>query len=427
MQEVGVESAKDHESATAISVEMTVETECKRFEPATKAGPCMNRPSINVAQPFLPPLEEFVPLLNEIWANRWLTNNGPFHQALEQSLCDYLGVPYVCLFANATIALITALQAIEVSGEVITTPYSFVATSHSLMWNNVTPVFADIDPVTFNLDPRSVEAAITTRTSAILPVHCYGQPCDHLLLNEVARKRSIPIVYDAAHAFGVALNDRSILLDGDLSVLSFHATKVFNTFEGGAIICPSADMKRRIDLLKNFGFVDEQTIVAAGLNGKMNEVSAAFGLLQLKHVKASIEHRRNIDAKYRTLLAGVDGITVPRWTSRATPNYAYFPVLIERAFGATRDQVHEHCKATGVMTRRYFFPLISDTAIYAGLPSSAPDNVPVAQSVANRVLCLPIHTGVTEEDVERIVETIKQSKAICTRRFLFFPVARKSV
>lgn len=364
-----------------------------------------NKP-IYVTEPFLPPLEDFVPYLQEIWQSKILTNGGQMHQRLEAALARHLEVPYVALFNNGTNALITALQALDLSGEVITTPYSFVATAHSLLWNRLVPVFVDIDPATFNLDPDRMEAAITPQTAAILPVHCYGAACDVERLGDIGRRHGLPVVYDAAHAFDVRFNGRSLLQHGDLSVLSFHATKVFNTFEGGAIVCHDSALKQRIDRLKNFGIVDESTIDAVGLNGKMNEVQSAFGLLQLEHVRSAIAARREIAGLYRQLLAGVRGVTVPPADPAVESNASYFPVLIEPEFPEERDALYLRLRERGIHARRYFFPLLSDLPMYSGLPSAAPGNLPNARRAAQRVLCLPIYPGLSQAQVGGIVDSI---------------------
>jgi dTDP-4-amino-4,6-dideoxygalactose transaminase len=360
---------------------------------------------IYVTQPSLPPLEEFMPYLEQIWDNKILTNGGPYHQQLEQALCEYLGVEHLALFSNGTIALITALQALRITGEVITTPYSFVATSHSLLWNGIKPVFVDIDPATFNLDPARIEAAITPQTTAIMPVHCYGQPCDVEAIQRIADIYNLRVIYDAAHAFGVRTAQGSVLTHGDLSVLSFHATKVFNTFEGGAIVCPDAKTKQRIDHLKNFGFVNETTVVAPGINGKMSEINAAFGMLQLRHVDGAIARRREIDAQYRKGLAGVRGLRFGLNMAEqvSAPNYSYFPILVDPEYGLSRDALYDALKAEGIYARRYFYPLITDFPMYRGLPSAQRDNLPAATQAAARVLCLPIYPALTDADVERVV------------------------
>ncbi|MGZ8546854.1 MAG: DegT/DnrJ/EryC1/StrS family aminotransferase, partial [Sulfuricurvum sp.] len=321
---------------------------------------------IYVTQPYLPPLDDFIPYLQQIWDSKILTNGGPFHQQLEEALCDYLGVKHISLFTNGTLALVTALQALRITGEVITTPYSFVATAHSLLWNGIKPVFVDIDPVTLNLDPSKIEAAITPQTTAILPVHCYGHPCDVKAIEEIADNYNLKVIYDAAHAFGVKDEGGSILRHGDLSVLSFHATKVFNTFEGGAIISPDAKTKQRIDHLKNFGFVDEVTVVAPGINGKMSEINAAFGLLQLQHIDNAIKQRKEIDKMYRNALCDINGITLLHEKSEQASNYSYFPILIEDEFSLSRDELYQQLRDNNIFARRYFYPLISDFPMYRG-------------------------------------------------------------
>lgn len=367
-----------------------------------------NKP-IFVTQPYLPPLEDFTPYLQQIWQNRILTNGGPFHQQLEKALCEYLGVPHVALFSNGTLALITALQALRVTGEVITTPYSFVATAHSLLWHGNKPVFVDVEPDTLNLDPAKIEAAITPQTTAIMPVHCYGNPCDVAAIQKIADNYNLRVIYDAAHAFGVEDEGGSILRHGDLSVLSFHATKVFNTFEGGAIICPDAKTKQRIDHLKNFGFVDETTVVAPGINAKMSEINAAFGLLQLEHMSHVLERRAAIDAGYRQRLAGVKGIHCLPQGQQTVANYSYFPVLVQPDYPLSRDALYQKLKDQGIHARRYFYPLISDFPMYRGLPSAARAGLPVAAHAAERVLCLPIYPVLSDEQQARIVAVIAEA------------------
>ena len=368
----------------------------------------MNKP-IYVTQPYLPPLEDFVPYLQEIWNNKILTNGGPFHQQLENALCKYLGVEHLALFSNGTLGLVTALQALRVTGEVITTPYSFVATAHSLLWNGIKPVFVDVDPVSLNLDPAKIEAAITPHTTAIMPVHCYGHPCDVKAIQKIADNYNLRVIYDAAHAFGVRDEGGSILRHGDLSVLSFHATKVFNTFEGGAIICPDAKTKQRIDHLKNFGFVDEVTVVAPGINGKMSEINAAFGMLQLKHVDEVLRQRAEIDANYRRQLQGVKGIHCLPDAGQKASNYSYFPILVEPDYPLSRDDLYQKMKGQGVNARRYFYPLISDFPMYRGLPSAQRGNLPVAADAAERVLCLPIYPALMQEDQQRVIHLIQEN------------------
>lgn len=366
----------------------------------------MTKP-IPVTSPLLPPLGEFIPYLQEIWDSRTLTNGGSMHQAFEQALCDYLGVEHIALFANGTLALVTALQAQRITGEVITTPYSFVATAHSLLWNGIKPVFVDIDPLTFNLDPEKIEAAITPATTAILPVHCYGNPCDITAITRIADIYNLKVIYDAAHAFAVEDDAGSILRHGDLSVLSFHATKVFNTFEGGAIVCPDEKTRQRINHLKNFGFVNETTVVAPGINGKMSEINAAFGLLQLRYIDQALERRGEIEALYRQLLADVPGIHCVQRTGQVRSNHAYLPILVDSDFPLTRDELYQRFRDQDILVRRYFFPLISDFPMYRGLPSAGPASLPVARSMAEKVLCLPIFPDLGDSDVERICELIR--------------------
>lgn len=370
------------------------------------ANKSMNKP-IYVTQPYLPPLAEFIPYLEKIWENKILTNGGPFHQQLEQALCDYLGVMHLALFTNGTIALVTALQALRITGEVITTPYSFVATAHSLLWNGIKPVFVDIDPNTLNLDPAKIEAAITPHTTAIMPVHVYGHPCDVNAIQKIANNYNLRVIYDAAHAFGVQDNSGSVLNHGDLSVLSFHATKVFNTFEGGAIICPDAKTKQRIDHLKNFGFVDEVTVVAPGINGKMSEINAAFGLLQLKHIDGALARRKEIDATYRQQLADFKGIHCLNDAGEKLANHAYFPILVQPDYPLSRDALYEQLKNHGIHARRYFYPLISDFPMYRSMPSAQHENLQVAVDAAGKVLCLPIYPALQPHEQQRVIDIIQ--------------------
>lgn len=368
--------------------------------------------SLYVTQPYLPPLEEFIPYLEAIWESKWITNNGPFHAELEKELCAYLGVEHISLFTNGTLALITALQALRITGEVITTPFSFVATTHSLHWNGIKPVFVDIDPITFNLDPKKIEAAITPQTTAIMPVHVYGVPCDVAAIEKIADIYGLKVIYDAAHAFGVRIRGESVLQFGDMSILSFHATKVFNTFEGGAIVCKDASTKRRIDFLKNFGFADEVTVVGAGINAKMDEVHAAFGLLQLKHMPNVRSARSRIDELYRDSLSDIPGIVIsdtPDWIER---NFSYFPILIEKTFPLDRDQLYGRLQENGIYARRYFYPLISQFPMYRGLLSASRENLPVASRVAEQVICLPIYPNLSEEEVMRVVGVIVEASAV---------------
>jgi len=356
-----------------------------------------------VTQPYLPPLDEFLPYLEQIWKNRILTNGGPFHQQLEERLCEFLGVHHISLFANATIALVTALQSLRIAGEVITTPYSFVATSHSLLWNGIKPVFVDIDPMSLNLDPSKIEAAITSDTTAIVPVHCYGNPCDVDKIQKIADNYNLKVIYDAAHAFGVQRAGRSILQQGDLSILSFHATKVFNTFEGGAIVCKDRKTKQHIDHLKNFGFVDEVTVVSPGINGKMSEFNAALGVIQLAHFEKVRDRRRAIDARYRDGLSGVAGIRLPPENNDTVSNYAYFPVTVEGDFTLSRDGLYEELKTLGIFARRYFYPLISEFPMYRSLASAVPASLPIAHAVSRKILCLPIYPELQADDQDRVI------------------------
>ena len=364
-----------------------------------------NKP-IYVTQPSLPPLEEFIPYLEQIWNNKILTNGGQFHQQLETALCEYLGVNHISLFTNGTIALVTALQALCITGEVITTPYSFVATSHSLLWNGIEPVFVDIDPKTLNLDPTQIDAAVTPRTTAIMPVHCYGHPCDVMAIQKIADKHGLKVIYDAAHAFGVQSETGSILNYGDLSVLSFHATKVFNTFEGGAIICPDATTKQHVDHLKNFGFVNEVTVVAPGINGKMSEFNAALGVLQLKSIDEALGKRKTIDARYRKGLADVKGIHCLLDSGEKVANYSYFPILVRAGYRLDRDELFQKLRDDGVYARRYFYPLISDFPMYRSLPSASSSNLIEARKAASEVICLPIYPDLSNENIDSIIGLI---------------------
>lgn len=367
-----------------------------------------NKEQITVTSPLLPDLDEFNSLLKEVWASKWITNNGSFHKRLEAALCEYLKVPYISLFTNGTLPLITALQALRITGEVITTPYSFVATTHSLWWNGIKPVFVDIDPATGNIDPDKIEAAITPKTTAIMPVHVYGKPCRTSEIKEIADKYGLKVIYDAAHAFGVEVNGKSILNEGDLSTLSFHATKVYNTIEGGALVMHDAETKKRIDYLKNFGFANEVTVVAPGINSKMDEVRSAYGLLNLKQVDKAIEARHHVAVMYRDALRDVEGITFFDDMPGVKHNYSYFPIFIDsEKYGMTRDELYFKMKERNVLGRRYFYPLISTFSTYRGLESARPDNLPNAHKMADSVLCLPMHHALRESDVERILNLIK--------------------
>lgn len=396
----------------------------------------MNNKLITVTSPLLPNLDEFNELLKEIWASKWITNNGQFHQRLESALAEYLKVPYISLFTNGTLPLLTALQALRITGEVITTPYSFVATTHSIWWNGCKPVFVDIDPKTGNLDPNKIEAAITPRTTAIMPVHCYGKPCDVRAIKEIADKYGLKVIYDAAHAFAleipkdekdynVAFNDannafcpslatkhvevetESILNWGDISTLSFHATKVYNTIEGGAMVVHDAETKKRIDYLKNFGFAGETTVVGPGINSKVDEVRSAYGLLNLKQVDQAIANRQKVADIYRKELRGTTGITFFEDMPGVKHNYAYFPAFIDaEKYGMTRDELYYKMKESNVLGRRYFYPLISEFSTYRGLPSAAVENLPNAHKMANSVICLPMHHNLSEIDIERILDLV---------------------
>jgi dTDP-4-amino-4,6-dideoxygalactose transaminase len=368
-----------------------------------------NHKPIYVTQPALPPLEEFMEYLEKIWDSKILTNNGPFHQQFEKELADYLGVKYVSLFTNGTLALVTALQALRITGEVITTPFSFVATTHSLWWNNIKPVFVDIEPDYFTLDPEKIEAAITPQTTAIMPVHVYGNPCKLEAIQKIADTYGLKVIYDAAHAFGVKINGNSILNYGDLSVLSFHATKTFNTIEGGAIICPDEKIKKRIDFLKNFGFADEVTVIEPGINAKMNELQAAYGLVQLKHIDEYIAKRKVIADLYRDKLAGIPGIRFLCDIEGINHSYTYFPMLVDaQIYGRTRDELYEKLKSRNIFGRRYFYPLISQFPTYRGLHSAKPENLPVATKIAEMVICLPIHPGLDFNSQVLIIDLLKK-------------------
>lgn len=355
----------------------------------------------------MPPMEEFIAYLEKIWETKWLTNAGPFHQQFEGKLADYLGVEHLALFTNGTLALVTALQALRITGEVITTPFSFVATAHSLLWNGIKPVFVDIHPESFNLDPDKIEAAVTPQTTAILPVHVYGHPSDVDKIQKIADTYGLKVIYDAAHAFGVKYKDASLVKHGDLSILSFHATKVFNTFEGGAIVCPDAKTKKRIDDLKNFGFANEVTVVASGINGKMNELQAAFGLLQLKHIDKAIDRRREIDAQYRQQLMNVPGISCSPLPADTKYNYSYFPILVNNEYPLSREELYQKMRVNNVYARRYFYPLISEFPMYRNLSSASRDNLKSAVEVASKVLCLPIYPNLSDEQLAYVIALIK--------------------
>lgn len=364
---------------------------------------------ITVTSPLLPDLDEFNELLKDIWNRKWITNNGHYHQELEKALCEYLKVPYISLFTNGTLPLITALQALRITGEVITTPYSFVATTHSLWWNGIKPVFVDIDPATGNINPDKIEAAITPKTTAIMPVHVYGKPCDVKRIQEIADKYGLKVIYDAAHAFGVEVNGESILKAGDMSTLSFHATKVYNTIEGGALVMHDEQTKKRIDYLKNFGFAGETEVVAPGINSKMDEMRSAYGLLNLRQVDKAIEARHQVAVKYREALRDVPGITFFDDMPGVKHNYSYFPIFVNTdQYGMTRDELYFKMKEHGVLGRRYFYPLISTFSTYRGLESATHENLPNAYRMADEVICLPMHHALSEEDIERIINEVRR-------------------
>ena len=370
----------------------------------------MDKDIITVTSPLLPNLDEFTDSLKEIWESKWITNNGQFHQKLEAALAEYLKVPYVSLFTNGTLPLLTALQALRITGEVITTPYSFVATTHALWWNGIKPVFVDIDPSTGNIDPQKIEAAITPRTTAILPVHVYGKPCDTEAIQSIADKYGLKVIYDAAHAFGVEVNGESLLNAGDMSTLSFHATKVFNTIEGGAMVMHDEKTKQRIDYLKNFGFANEVEVVGPGINSKMDEIRSAYGLLNLKQVDAAIAARQKVAVAYREALRNVDGISFWDDMTGIRHNYSYFPIFVDaEKYGMTRDELYMKMKDQGVWGRRYFYPLISEFSTYRGLESSRSENLPNAHMMADTVICLPMHHALTKEEIDKIIKVISKS------------------
>ena len=376
---------------------------------------------ITVTSPLLPPLEEFIHYLQQIWDRKWITNNGQFHQQLEKALAEFLGVEYISVFTNGTLPLITALQALGLTqGEVITTPYSFVATTHAIWWNQLTPVFVDVDPITGCINPDRIEAAITEKTVAIMPVHVYGTPCDTERIDAIAKKHNLKVIYDAAHAFAIQKDGTSILQKGDISTLSFHATKTYNTIEGGALICHSAEMKQQIDYLKNFGFEDETVVVGPGINSKMDEIRAAYGLLNLQHVDSAIVARKRVAKQYIEALRDVAGITLyqpivdslassPNNLSPYRLNFSYFPIFVDAAiYGMTRDELYEKMRANHVLGRRYFYPLISTFSPYNMYPSAAPENLPNAHEMADTVICLPMHHALSEEDVKRVINCIRK-------------------
>lgn len=367
----------------------------------------MKKDLITVTSPLLPDLDEFNTMLKDIWESKWITNNGQFHQQLEKNLAEYLDVPYVSLFTNGTLPLLTALQALRITGEVITTPYSFVATTHCIWWSGCKPVFVDIDPVTGNIDPNKIEAAITPKTTAIMPVHVYGKPCDTKRIQEIADKYGLKVIYDAAHAFGVKVDGKSILNVGDMSTLSFHATKVYNTLEGGAMVMHDEVTKKRIDYLKNFGFAGETEVIAPGINSKVDEVRAAYGILNLRQVDDAIEARHQVANKYREVLKDIEGITYMEDMEGVRHNYSYFPIFVDAdQYGMSRDQLYFKMKEQNVLGRRYFYPLISEFSTYRGLPSASKENLPNAHKMADSVICLPMHHALSDQDIERILDIV---------------------
>ena len=365
---------------------------------------------IYVTRPSLPDLDEFIPYLEKIWESKKLTNNGFFHQQLEKELAEYLGVKYVSLFTNGTLALITALQALGIKGQVITTPYSFVATTHALHWNGIDPIFVDIEDEYCNMNPKKIEDAITPQTTAIMPVHVYGNPCAVEEIKNIADKHGLKVIYDACHAFGVDINGNSVLNFGDLSVLSFHATKVFTTIEGGAIISHDSETKKRIDFLKNFGFANETTVVQEGINAKMNEIQAAFGLLHLKTLPQQIDKRKEIVGKYKEELDNICGISWIEPDSEVTYNYSYFPIFINaEEYGTNRDDLYNILKENNIYGRRYFYPLISQFPMYSSMNSAKAENLPVATKKADQVICLPLYPDLLDNEIIEIVKVIKYS------------------
>ncbi len=367
-----------------------------------------NNELITVTSPLLPDLDEFHSLLQDIWRRKWLTNNGHYHKELERALSEYLGAPYLSLFTNGTLPLITALQALRITGEVITTPYSFVATTHSLWWNGIKPVFVDVEEKTGNLDPEKIEAAITAKTTAIMPVHVYGTPCDTQRIQEIADKYGLKVIYDAAHAFGVWQDGKSILEAGDMATLSFHATKVYNTVEGGALVCHDAETKKQVDYLKNFGFAGETEVIAPGINSKMDEIRSAYGLLNLKQVDGAIARRKSIAEKYKDAFKAASGLRYLEDIEGVRHNYSYFPIFIdEKEYGLSRDGLYAKLKENNILGRRYFYPLISEFVTYKGLESAKKENLPVAHKLADSVICLPMYADLTDDDVNRVIEVVR--------------------
>lgn len=384
----------------------------------------MNQNKITVTSPLLPDLDEFNELIKEIWKCKWITNNGSFHRQLEKELAEYLKVPYISLFTNGTLPLLTAMQALRITGEVITTPYSFVATTHSIWWNGCRPVFVDIEEKTCGINPEKIEAAITPKTTAIMPVHCYGKPVNIDAIQAIADKYGLKVIYDAAHAFGVEVNGKSVLTAGDMSTLSFHATKVYNTLEGGALIVKDEATKKRIDYMKNFGFAGETEVVAPGINSKMDELRCAYGLLNLQQIDAAIAARKEVARQYVEALKDIPGIRIPSYIQESFDNslfsrgerqmvklnYSYFPIFVNaEEYGMSRDQLYFKMREANVFGRRYFYPLISTFSPYCGLPSAAPENLPVATKMANEVICLPVHHELYKSDINLVTDIVREN------------------
>jgi dTDP-4-amino-4,6-dideoxygalactose transaminase len=376
-----------------------------------KENAMSNMKPIRVTQPLLPPLDEFISYLKDIWDKKWITNDGYYHKKLEKALVEYLKVPYISLFTNGTLPLLVALQALHITGEVITTPYSFVATTHALWWNGLTPVFVDIEERTGNIDPDKIEAAITPKTTAIMPVHVYGNPCKTDEIQKIASKYGLKVIYDAAHAFGVEIDKTSILTKGDISTLSFHATKTYNTIEGGALVCHDAELKNKVDQLKNFGIVDETTVTMPGINGKMDEIRAAYGLLNLKYVDMAIQKRKNIIYQYKQLIQETPGVTYIEETPNVKYNYSYFPIFVDKEkYGISRDDLYEKLKSQNVFTRKYFYPLITAFSPYCNLNSASDKHLPIANKLANNVICLPVHSDLTNDEIYYIIKIVKEKE-----------------
>ena len=374
----------------------------------------MKKLRVNVTQPFLPDLVEFLPYLEEIWESKSLSNGGAMHQKLGLALEKYLGVQRVSLVSSGTMGLMLALRALEITGEVITTPYTFIATTNAIWWAGAKPCFVDIVPNTLNIDPSKIESAITSKTSAILAVHCYGNPCDVEVIDSIAQKYKLKVIYDAAHFFSPGNSGESVLKHGDLSVLSFHATKVFSTFEGGAIISKDVNLYEKIERLKNFGFGDGAKMMDIGINGKLNEFQSALGLLQLKYVDQSLRALEKIDSIYRQSLELIPGISCLGKSKRLSPYSSYFPIFINSDYPLSRDELYEYLKAAGINTRPYFYPLTSSHPTYTSLPSAASINLPVAHHASKSVLCLPMYPDLQNEAQLAIIELI-QSQSLGKR------------